>query len=141
MSVDQLEVTTADGSTVFKASGGRLGVGGDLSAKHEQASRLGKQLTIEARYGGGDADIEAAESFLRTHRLLGDRHLESLMGMRRHQGNTLEEHTVTLSLTDQAKTNLKVAAKLTAPTFSFSADIERATSQSVDFTLTLKVRF
>ena len=141
VSVDQLEVTTADGSTTFKAKGGRLGVGADLSAKHEQASRLGKQLTIDAKYGGGEADVKAAEAFLRRHRLLGDRHLESLLGMRRHRGNSLEEHTVTLSLTDQAKTNLKVAAKLKAPTFSFSADIERATSQSVEFTLTLKVRF
>jgi len=141
VSVDQLEVTTAEGSTTFKANGGRLGMSGELSAKHEQANRLGKQLTIEARYGGGQVDVEAAEAFLRSHRLFGDRHLESLLRMRRHQGNTLKEHIVTLTLTDQANTNLKVATKLTAPTFTFSADIERATNQSVEFTLTLKVSF
>lgn len=141
VSVVQVEVVTEDGTTTFKAKGGRLGFGGDGSAKYDEVRRLGQQMQITAESSGGEPDLDAADAFLRRHRLAGDQHLASLLEMRRHPGNALKKHVVTLSLTDQAKTNLKVAAKLKAPTFSFSADIERATSRSFEFNLTLEVEF
>jgi|GEM_PF-6456159 len=36
---------------------------------------------------------------------------------------------------------MKVAAKLKAPAYAFSAEIDRATTRTVDFNLTLEVEF
>ena len=141
VSVVQAEAVTEEGTTTFRAQGDRLGVGGSGSVKHEEIRRLGQQLQILAEASGGSADLLAAEAFLRQHRLEGDQHLVALLEMRRHGRNVLNRHVVTLSLTDQARTNLKVAAKLKVPAFSFSADIERATSRSFEFNLTLEVTF
>lgn len=141
VAIEQLEEISGAETKVFKAKAGGWGTSGKLSAEHEQTKRLAQQLKVNASYSGGEPDLEAAEQFLRRHRLLGDQHLESLLGMRRHKGNSVLEHKVNISLTDEARTNLKVAAKLSTPAFSFSADIERATSQNVEFRLALKVTF
>lgn len=141
VSVKQGEVITVDGSTTLKVEGGRLGFSGEGKAEYKDLRRLGQQMTISMESSGGQADLAAAEKFLHNHRLIGDQHLLSLIEMCKHDGNVLQKHIMTLSLTDQAKTNLIIAAKLKAPTFSFSAEIERATSRSFDFNLTLEVEF
>jgi hypothetical protein len=141
VTVTQVEVVTDQDSTTVKAEGGRLGFGGSGSLKSEELRRLAQQMSINAEASGAEPDLDAAEAFLRRHRLTGDQHFVSLLDMRRHQGNSLRKHTMTLALSDQTKTNLKIAAKLKAPTFSFSADIERATSHSVEFNLSLEVEF
>jgi hypothetical protein len=139
--ITQVEVITREGSISVKAEGGNLAYSGNGEVKYEEFRHFGQQLTIRVEASGGPADLASAKNFLCDHRLVGDQHFLSLLEMCKHKGNVLQKHTMKISLTDQAKTNLNIAAKLKAPAFSFSADIERTTNRSLEFNLTLEVEF
>ena len=64
VSIEQLEVTTIDGSTLLRQKEGGLVLVLTFLQSMNRREGLEKQLTIDARYSGGDPDINAAEDFL-----------------------------------------------------------------------------
>jgi len=93
---------------------------GDLSADIKAVSVKGSVckddfesikngLSYHDIFPGAEPDIEAAENHLTRHRLLGDAALTSLLDMRRHSANRIQQRTLEISLTSESKKNLKIA--------------------------------
>jgi len=142
--VEQINLRTSKSSMSANCEGmilvNGIPVYGTATGESESLQRLRAQLTLSNKYAGGEPDVEAAEQYLRCFRLFGDMSMRSILEMRRGS-NQLIEHKLVLSLSNEAKSNLKVAARLMVPAVSLSAKFSRVVEDGHDYTITVLVRF
>lgn len=142
VSVEQIDLRTRTGKTSVDVKGDRLGAGGGVSVQSEELERFRAQMHLHDEFAGGPPDVEAAERLLRRTGLWADANMRTLIEMRRDGTNQLKTRTLVLSLSSEAKSNLKVAARLKVPTFiKLSADRDRVVSEQHEYTLTVTVKF
>lgn len=139
--VEQLEVTEETRRTLVDMKARHAVASGEVNVERELYEQLMNKLTVHDRYSGGEPDFDAAERLLDAKRLRGDSNLTSLLDIRR-SSNRLESRTVTLSLSDESRRNLSIAANLTVPAYvTFDAAVKHAVTRKLEYRLTLKVTF
>ncbi len=113
-----------------------------LGTDSEELRKLKARMSLTDEFEGGDADIDGAVTHLRRCGLWGDASMRALIEMRSGgAANGLKSRKLNLSLSSEAKSNLKVAARLKLPVASLSADHRRALSHQQDYSLTVLVKF
>ena len=116
--------------------------GGSIGVESEELEKLRAQINIRSKFFGGRADVLGAEKLLKSTGLISDPHMRNLLDLRREEPNQLFEHELSVSLSSEAKRNLKVAATLKIPSFvNLTADYNKSLREERDFSVTISVRF
>ena len=142
VSVDQIDLRTRTGKTSVDVKAERLGVSAQVSIEAEELERFRAQMNLCDEFTGGPPDIAAAEKLLRRTGLLADPSMRTLFEMRRDGVNQLLTRKLTLSLSNEAKSNLNVVGRLKVPKFvTLSVEYDRVIKEQHDYTLTVLVKF
>lgn len=142
VSVEQIDLRTRTGKTSVDLKGERPGASAQVSIETEELERFCAQMNLRDEFAGGLPDIAAAERLLRRTGLLADPNMRTLLEMRREGMNQLLTRKLTLSLSNEAKSNLNVVARLKVPKFvTLSVEYDQVIKEQHDYTLTIIVRF
>lgn len=143
VSVEQIDLSTRAGKISVNSKGERLGGSAQVSVKAEELKRFCAQMNLRDEFEGGHPDIAAAEKLLRRTGLLADPNMRTLLEMRRDgMNNQLLTRKLTLSLSNEAKSNLNVVGRLKVPEFvTLSVEYDQVVKEQHDYTLTIIVRF
>lgn len=142
VSVEQIDLHTRTGKTSVDVKGERLGASAQVSIEAEELERFRAQMNLFDEFAGGPPEIAAAENLLRRTGLLADANMRNLLEMRRAGTNQLLTRKLTLSLLNEAKSNLNVVGRLKVPKFvMLSAEYDRVIKEQHDYSLTVFVRF
>ncbi|MGK5024871.1 hypothetical protein [Janthinobacterium sp. RB2R34] len=142
VSVEQIDLRTRTGKTSVDVRAERLGASGKVSIEAEELERFRAQMNLCDMFTGGTPDILTAEKLLRRTGLLADPNMRTLLEMRRDGMNQLLTRKLTLSLSNEAKSNLNVAGRLKVPEFvTLSVEYDRVIKEQHDYTLTVLVKF
>jgi hypothetical protein len=142
VSVEQIDLRTRTGKTSVDVKAERLGASGQVSIEAEELERFRAQMNLCDMFTGGPPDIAAAERLLRRTGLLVDSNMRTLIEMRRDGMNQLLTRKLTLSLSNEARSNLNVAGRLKVPKFvTLSVEYDRVIKEQHDYTLTVVVKF
>ena len=136
VSVEQIDLRTRTGKTSVDVKGGRLGASAHVSIEAEELERFRAQMNLRDEFAGGPPDIAAAEKLLRRTGLLADPNMRTLLEMRRDGLNQLLTRKLTLSLSNEAKSNLNVAGRIKVPTFvTLASNYNQVINEQQDYTL------
>ncbi|EHK63377.1 hypothetical protein [Achromobacter arsenitoxydans] len=142
VSVEQIDLRTRTGKSSASVKGDGLGASADGHVQAEELERFRAQLNLRDEFAGAAPDIPAAEGLLRRTGLLADLNMRTLLEMRRGSMNHLLTRKLTLSLSNEAKNNLNVVARLKVPKFvTLSVEYDRVLKEQHDYTLTVVVKF
>ena len=139
--VKQISVINGHTTHSLKLDGEHNEVGAGLSVERKDLNKLKSQMHLHDKFSGAPADILKAENFLRDARLWNDITLRTLLEMRRDGANIMQERTLILSLSNEAKRNISVAARINVPGIVLSADYRSETAQQHEYQLTVKIKF
>lgn len=139
---EQVEIKRQGESSIYGAKGNIGPVKGDIKISATADQSLTRKFIVTTTMDGREADIDAAERFLRSKNLLGDRVMRSLIEQRADSTNPIREQRVTLSLSNETKSTLGVVGKLTLPSkFGVSAEYQNIATRNEEYSLTLLVKF
>ena len=140
--VEQVDAKIETYERIAKVKGRNpTGVSADVKLEQELSDHLRQRLTLEDRFEGGETDFDAAEKLLNEKRLRGDWNMVSLLEARKAK-NRIKQRIVTLSLTQESKSNLRVAASVTVPAYvNLDADMKQSINRKIEYRLTLRVEF
>lgn len=142
VSVDQIENQTRTGKVTLEVKGKRLGSSAELTVEQKEIAKIAVQMNLRYEFTGGPPDLGGAEQLLRRTGLWADSGMRSLLEMRSDGSNQLLTRKLVLSLSNDAKSNLKVVGRLKLPAFiKLSAELDRVVHEQYDFTVTEIVRF
>ena len=141
VSVTQMDIVTNGSVKTFKADGSRLVATAEGSLERTASDSLCSQISLVDEYPGGEPNVEAAETLMRSSRLAGDPNMKSLLQARKAAGNPLTKRTLTVNLSSEANKNLKIVGRLQLPIAAFAAEYASAVKQTKEYTLTLEVLF
>jgi len=88
--------------------------------------------------------LNAAESFLREHRLLGDSIMRSLLEIQRSTDNPIKSRELTLSLSTEVKRVINIVAKLSSRIPAFldaEGNYRNVTREATEYSLIVQVNF
>jgi len=140
--VDQVDLRTKTGKATLDVKGERLGSSAQLTVENEELEKFRAQMNLRDEFTGGPPDLGGAEQLLRRTGLWADSGMRSLLEMRSDGSNQLLTRKLVLSLSNDAKSNLKVVGRLKIPAFiKLSAEYDRVVHEKYDFTVTVIVRF
>lgn len=140
--VDQMDLRTRTAKFSINAKGERHGAGSQVRNESEELERFHTEINLRDEFAGAPPDIAAAEKLLRSTGLLRDQNMRTLLEMRRDGKNPLLTRELTLSLSNEAKSNLNVVGRLSVPNFvKLSADYKRVIEEQYDYSLKVIVRF
>jgi len=140
--VEQVDRRTNSGKVSLKVEGERLGIGGQATVEDTELEIFRSLMSTKDEFKGGNPDIAAAECLLRRTRLIYNPNMRSLVEMRRCNSNQIVARKITLNLSSEAKTNLKIAGRIGVPEFiNLSADYRKKIEETCEYTLTVEVRF
>ncbi|MCQ4256505.1 hypothetical protein [Stutzerimonas stutzeri] len=139
---EQVEIKREGESSIYGAKGNIGPVKGDVKITATADQSLTRKFIVTTTMDGREADIDAAERFLRSKNLLGDRIMRSLIEQRADSTNPIREQRVTLSLSNETKSTLGVVGKLNLPSkFGVSAEYKNVATRNEEYSLTLLVKF
>lgn len=141
--VEQIDLRIQSGGSTLEVKGGKSGVvNAKLTAEFEELDKFQAQMNLRDEFNGGPANIEAAEQLLRRTSLWADSNMRTLIEMRREGVNQLKTRKLVLSLSSEAKSNLKVVGRIEVPKFvRLSIDYERVINEQQEYILTVTVNF
>ncbi len=139
--VEQIEVKTSKGKSLFKGTLDKLGTKAKLEGQRQTFEAMRNNIKIKSTFDGGKPDLEAAESHLCQYQLLSDISMKSLIDQRKGS-NPIKSRELTLSLSEESRKNLKVISDLKIPTYmNLQAQLDQVKQEEYEFTLTIKVEF
>ncbi|RSF08859.1 hypothetical protein [Achromobacter aegrifaciens] len=142
VSVDQIYLRTRTSKTSVDLKAESPPAGAQVSYEAEELERFRGHMNLRDEFAGAPPDIAAAEKLLRRTGLLADPNMRTLLEMRRDSVNQLQTRKLTLNLSNEAKSNLNVAARLKVPKFvTLATEYERMVKEQHDYTLTVSVKF
>jgi hypothetical protein len=97
-----------------EAGGDAKGIRGKFGGDGGKSRQLARRITLEDVSSGGTADVEAARAFLVNRHLASDAMLRSLVDMVEFQGNEFQKRTLTVDVSREAKSALKLAVDVKA---------------------------
>ena len=140
--VEQIDLRTSSGKATLVIGASRAGNSFSGSMEKEQLETFKNQMSIEMVFAGGSPKIEAAEELLRKTGLWSDPKLRTLLEMRRDQSNALLSHKIILSLSNEAQSNLNIAARAKIPSFAnISAEFKQVVKNRNEYTVTMDMKF
>lgn len=140
--IEQIELHTQAGKTSVNFEGGKQGVfKGDARLDKEELEKFSSSMHLHDEFPGGEADIEAAEQLLRRTGLWADTNMKTLVEMRRGGSNQIKSRKLTLNLSSEAKSNLKVAANIKASLVRVSTNYETDININQEYRLKFTVNF
>jgi len=143
VTVEQIDLRTRTRTWTVDLRAEHPRVEGSMSVESEELEKLHTQINVRSKFSGGRADVLAAERLLKSTGLMSDQHMSELLELRREDNpNVLSEHELAVSLSSEAKRNLKVAATLQIPSFvNLTADYNKSLRAQHDYSVTISVRF
>ena len=112
---------------------------GKTDAEVSQTDRWEQMLEVNDAYGGGEPDLQAAERFVREHKL-NEPMIMSLVAARGAQ-NPIHERTVTVTYEGAQDHNLTIASKVVLPQVSIDGAVRRRRSTRRRVSLALHIEF
>jgi hypothetical protein len=94
--------------------GGAKGIVGKLKANGGRSQQLARKITLADSSSGGAPDVNAAREYLSRHNLESDSMLRSLVDMAAFPGNSIESRSLTIDVSREAKSTLKLALEINA---------------------------
>jgi len=146
VSIEQIEIKNSKGETKFQGSIETLPATGNLEGSQITYEDIRNNILLHSTFPGSSPDVEAAEAHLAQHRLLSDMSMKSLISQRKGN-NPIKSRTLTLNLSQESVSTLRVAAGIKIPPINIptcvnlNAQLTRAKEESYNFTLTMKVDF
>lgn len=143
VTVEQVDLVTRTEQTSLDIKAERLGVGVEAKVKNQEFENFRAQMSLHDKFTGGSPNLEAAEKLLKQTKLYyTDPTLKALLEMRRGASNQLVNRRLVLSLSNDAKSSLKVTARLKIPNcVKLSADYEKIVREQNEYQLTVLVSF
>lgn len=100
--------------THVAAAGGAKGVVAKLTGSRNHMTEFERRIALLDESTGGEANIDAARSYLTDQNLAHDTMLSSLVEKRAVPNNTLTKRVLTVDATREARSSLEIAADLAA---------------------------
>ena len=144
VTVEQIDLRMRSGTTTFHAKAEGFGGSAQLSIESEELAKFRNQMQLRDEFAGSSPNVAAAEGLLRRTGLLADPSMGNLLEMRREGANQLMTRKLVLSLSSEAKNNLRVVGRFIVriPQFvKLSAEYKRVVREEDEYTLTVLVRF
>ncbi|WP_124187488.1 hypothetical protein [Pseudomonas aeruginosa] len=139
---EQVEIKREGQSKAYDAKGNIGPLKGDGKMAMSEDQSLTRKFTISTVMDGREADIAAAENFLRSKSLMGDRVMRSLVEQRADSTNPVREQRVTISLSSETKSTFSIVGRLNLPSkFGVSAGYKSVATRDEEYSLTLLVKF
>ena len=140
--VEQIDLRTSSGSASLEVKGSKGPATASTSIESEQLEAFRRRMSLDVRLKGGPPDLDGAERLLRGKRLWSDPALRALTEMRRDRSNSLVSHKLVVSLSSEAESNIRLAARVKVPSFlTLSADATKALKTRNEYTVTTEVTF
>jgi len=139
--VKQIDIVVDNETMSFDVGATQVAFDAKLGVHKQIFDELTSKMSLHDSFEGNDRDVEAAEKMLRANRLRSDWNLRSLVEISKGP-NKLKSRELVLSLTDEAKQSLKIAASVDVPAY-LRADIgfERVRERKVEHRLKVRVTF
>ncbi|WP_062516825.1 hypothetical protein [Demequina gelatinilytica] len=114
------------------AGGGSKRVLGKFSGTGGKTKQLARRITLSDKSSGGIPDIQAARDYLAQHNLESDSMLRSLVDMVAFENNQIQERALTVDVTREAKSTLKLALEVKAADYGSGKATGGGTKSAVD---------
>ena len=130
--------------TKWNASGGAGAKG--MKAKFRggggKSTQLARKIDLSDSSSGGEADVEAAISYLRQHQLESDSMLKSLVDAAAFDGNKIQKRTLTVDVSRESRRSMELAMDVSALAFGSGKGGGGREAHTVDqFAVTYEISF
>lgn len=141
VTVKQVEISTKDSSLKIDTTANDGLATGKAGALYEEWQKIKNDVTLVREFKGSLPDLARAEQFLRERNLTGESKMRALIDSAKFSQNPMKSAELTMNLSNDSSSNLKLAASLDAQMGSVSLDLNRKTKNSFQYTLTVQVEF
>lgn len=118
---------------------------GKLKKEEEELEAFAHQLTLAHEFDGGEPNVQDAAEFLQRTGLSSDNIMKDLLTKAQIQNNRLKSWNITLRLTTEARSNLKVLANIEPQVnklpISLETNYDQKEHKQTEYTLTIAVKF
>lgn len=131
-----------DGTVEVNIGGDRMGVQADGRVQHERVEKLRTKISLCDEFEGGEADVEAAGTLMRTAGLMSNPNLRSLLEMAKVSNNRIKSREFQLDLTRETKSRLELALSVGIPGVARgSGDADIRSRENVEYQVSVRVDF
>ncbi|WP_062465686.1 hypothetical protein [Demequina maris] len=114
------------------AGGGAKGIVGKFSGGGGKSKQLARKISLTNTSSGGSADVDSARRYLADHHLESDPMLKSLVNMTAFEANAMQTFTLTIDVSREAKSTLKLALDVKAADFGTAKGSGGSAKTAVD---------
>jgi hypothetical protein len=141
LQIDEVEAQTERRSATFDGKAGNKAFKLTGRTELEMAKSLHSELKSMSKWVGGPPDLPGAATVLNENGLRFDSTLNSLIDMRKDD-NSLLHKQITIKLSNETQSNLRVVAKLNIPQYvSLAVDCKLEIRKTASYSVTIDVHF